>query len=93
VKEYLNKIEDIPLNKLIYVDESGIDNKCHRKYCWRERGKNIPTNNTGKEYVRTTIIGVLRDGNKEKKEEKKPFSLLSFYGQPPKTSSLLKFFS
>lgn len=68
------------MNKMIYVDESGIDNKCHRKYCWKERGKNIQTNNTGKEYIRTTIIGALRDGDKEKKEKKKPFSLLSFYG-------------
>jgi transposase len=44
----------------------------------------MPTNSAGKEYIRTTIIGALRDGDKKKKERKKPFSLLSFHGTADK---------
>jgi transposase len=73
---------------MIYVDESGIDSKCHRKHCWCEKGKNIPTNNTGKEYIRTTIIGALRDGDKAKNETKKQMALLSFYGTTNKETFL-----
>jgi transposase len=59
---------------LIFVDESGIDNKCsYRKYGWSKRGERIYTNDlTGKYFIRTSIIGALRN--------KEPIALLSFIG-------------
>jgi hypothetical protein len=73
------------LNKLIYVDETGIDNKCYRKECWAKKGEKIyTTNTTGKQYIRTTLIGALRHGDKTKKEQKQPISLLSFIGTTDK---------
>lgn len=56
------------------MDETGIDNRsCYRKHAWSKRGEKIYTENlTGKEYIRTSIIGGLR--------YKKPTATFSFIG-------------
>ena len=39
VREYLEKIKDIPQEKIIYIDETGIDKFLYRKYARAPKGK------------------------------------------------------
>ena len=56
VKEYLEKIKDISPEKIIYVDETGIDKFLYRKYARVLRGEKIFGQLKDKKIERTNIV-------------------------------------
>lgn len=56
VKEYLEKIKDIPEEKIAYVDETGIDSYLYREYGYAPRGQKVYDKISGKKFQRTNII-------------------------------------
>lgn len=57
--EYLDKIRDIPMNDLVYIDESGIDHNAIRTNCWTKRGVKIIGERSGKRRLRTSVMAAL----------------------------------
>ena len=60
VKEYLEKIENIPQEKINYVDECGIQGFLHREYAYAPRGEKVYDSVSGKKYRRTNIVAAKR---------------------------------
>lgn len=56
VKEYLNKIADIPKERIAYVDETGIDSYLYREYGYAPRGETVSGKIPGKKFQRTNIV-------------------------------------
>ena len=56
VKEYLETIKDIPKEKMIYVDETGIDKFMYRKYARAAKGEKVYGKIRGKKFERTNIV-------------------------------------
>ncbi len=63
MKEYLEKIKDISPEKIIYVDETGIDKFLYRKYARVPRGEKIFERVKGNKFQRTNIVAA-QIGNK-----------------------------
>src|SRR5436190_771238 len=61
--EYLDKIKNIPLNDMVYIDESGIDHNDIKTSCWTERGTKIIGERSGKRRRRTSVIAALNGDN------------------------------
>ena len=55
-KEYQEVISDIPPDKLVYIDESGIELSICKDRGWGKIGKPIKAKKSGKHYQRTNII-------------------------------------
>ena len=55
-KEFLAEIEKIDPEKLIYMDESGIDDSLCREYGRALRGKHVISDIYGKKRERTSLI-------------------------------------
>lgn len=58
--EYQEAIKYIPLEKLVYIDESGIEMTICKDKCWSPKGAPILEKTSGKYYERTNIIAGLR---------------------------------
>ena len=56
MKEYLEKIKDISPEKIIYVDETGIDRFLYRKYARALRGEKIFGQVKGNKFQRINIV-------------------------------------
>jgi len=56
VKEYLEKIADIPKERIAYVDETGIDSYLYREYRYAPRGEAINGKIPGIKFQRTNIV-------------------------------------
>ena len=56
---YLESIKDIAADKLVYIDESGIDNGICRSRGWGLKGQLLRGTKSGKYYERTNIIAGL----------------------------------
>ena len=56
VKEYLNKIADIPKECIAYVDETGIDSYLYREYGYAPRGETVCGKILGRKFQRTNIV-------------------------------------
>jgi len=52
----LNLLMTLDKDKLVYVDESGIDKFVFREYGWSKRGTAIPGSVSGKRYARESFI-------------------------------------
>ena len=63
VTAYLEKIASIPKDKLVYVDETGIDFYLYREYCYAQRGKKVAGYVSGKKYHRLGIVAAKISGN------------------------------
>ena len=57
VEAYLEKIKDIPKEKLVYIDETGIQTHMYRQYARSKRGKRVNIRISGK---RLLELGLLR---------------------------------
>ena len=55
-EKYKQKIENIPKEMLVYIDESGIEMTVHRNTGWAMKGKKLEAKKSGKYYKRTNII-------------------------------------
>lgn len=56
MKEYLEKIQDIPEDKIAYVDETGIDNYLCREYGRAPRGELVYGEFKGRKFQRSGIV-------------------------------------
>jgi transposase len=54
--EYKKKIEDIPIDKIVYIDESGIEMKIIKDRGWGAKKEKLSSKKSGKYYERTNII-------------------------------------
>jgi transposase len=54
--EYLKKVEKIPINNRVYVDESGVDKCLVREYGRSLRGRRVEDIKRGRKFRRTNII-------------------------------------
>jgi len=59
-KLYLEKITNIKLEQIVYIDESGVDQNCYKERGWARRGKPFIAKRSGKRIKRTNIIAGLR---------------------------------
>lgn len=59
VAEYIDKIKDIPFDRLVYIDETGIDGYVYRPRAWSRRGRYIYEKINGHRYKRTGIAAAL----------------------------------
>ena len=57
VEAYLEKIKDIPKEKLVYIDETGIQTQMYRQYARSKRGKRVNIRISGKLMLE---LGLLR---------------------------------
>ena len=56
VKDYLEKIRDIPKDKIAYVDETGIDSYLCREYARAPRGESVYGRFQGRKFQRSSIV-------------------------------------
>ena len=54
--KYLEKVKDIPVENLVYIDESGIEMNICQDRGWGKKGEKIIGKKSGKHYNRTNII-------------------------------------
>lgn len=54
----MKHISQYPVNKLVYIDESGIDKFIFREYGWAIKGQKV----SGKRYTRESFIAGLNNG-------------------------------
>lgn len=57
---YLQEIYDIPKEKIVYVDETGIDTCLYREYCYAKRGEKVIGYVYGRKYSRVGIVAAQR---------------------------------
>ena len=62
VEAYLEKIKDIPKEKLVYIDETGIQTQMYRKYAHSKRGKRVNIRISGKRHARIGLIAAQCEG-------------------------------
>lgn len=56
MKEYLEKIKDVPKEKIVYIDETGIDNCLSRQYGRSPKGTRVYGKVYGHKFKRTNIV-------------------------------------
>lgn len=54
--EYLDKIQDISPEKLVYIDESGIELTAVKERGWGKKGELLIGKKSGKYYQRSNIL-------------------------------------
>jgi transposase len=57
--KYQEVIKDIPIQRVLYIDESGIEMGIHKEKSWSLKGKAVLAKKSGKYYERTNIIAGL----------------------------------
>ena len=57
--DYLKKLEQIPAENRVYIDESGMDGNISKERGWGKRGELLKSKKSGKYYLRTNIIAGL----------------------------------
>lgn len=55
-KKYKQEIDTIPTDKLVYIDESGIELTICKDRGWGKKSEKLPAKKSGKHYQRTNII-------------------------------------
>jgi transposase len=53
---FLTKLKELDPEKIVYIDESGIDSSLYREYARSARGKRVKTDICGKKSERTSLI-------------------------------------
>ena len=60
---FLNEIKHIPLNDLVYLDESGVNENLQREFGWSPRGEKIQGEVSGQARKRLSVIAALNAKN------------------------------
>ena len=55
-ERYLEEIKEIPREKLVYIDEAGIDMNICKDRGWAKKGEILQGKKSGKHYERTNIL-------------------------------------
>ena len=64
-EEFLTELKTLDPTKIVYIDESGIDESLYRQYARSKRGKQVLSDIYGKRTERTSMIsGWLHDARK-----------------------------
>ena len=58
---YTEQISNIPKSKLVYIDESSVDQNCYKNRGWGKKGQLLIGKRSGKYIKRTNIIAGYRD--------------------------------
>jgi transposase len=58
----MEHISQYPVDKLVYIDESGIDKFISREYGWAIKGQKVYGDVSGKRYARESFIAGLNNG-------------------------------
>ncbi len=58
----MEHISQYPIDKLVYIDESGIDKFISREYGWATKGQKVYGEVSGKRYARESFIAGLNNG-------------------------------
>jgi hypothetical protein len=58
----MEHISQYPVDKLVYIDESGIDKFISRDYGWVTKGQKVFGEISGKRYARESFIAGLNNG-------------------------------
>lgn len=61
--EFIELIKNIPMDDLVYIDESGIDHNDIKTTCWAKKGSKIIGEKSGKRRLRTSVIAALNGDN------------------------------
>ena len=61
VETYLEKIKGIPKEKLVYIDETGIQTQMYRQYARSKRGKRVNIRISGKRHARIGLVAAQRE--------------------------------
>jgi hypothetical protein len=61
-QEFIEKISEKDASELVYIDESGIDNREDYSYGWNEKGQRFYDLKSGKRRIRVSIISALCEG-------------------------------
>ena len=62
VEAYLEKIKDIPKEKLVYIDETGPQTQMYRQYARSKRGKRVNIRISGKRHARIGLVAAQCEG-------------------------------
>ncbi len=60
--EFKKQLEKIDSDKLVYIDEAGVDNRLYREYARAPRGQKVYAEIPGKKRERVSVIGGLMSG-------------------------------
>ncbi len=66
-EEYQNKLNQIPKDNLIYLDESGFDLAMKKEYGWKKRGERLYDNKKGQRKYHKRITVISAYSNKTRK--------------------------
>lgn len=58
-KAYLQRIANIDVSQIVYVDESGVDQACYKHKGWGKKGQLLIGKKSGKYTKRTNIVAGL----------------------------------
>ena len=58
----MESLKTVPLERLVYVDECGIDQYLYREYAYSPRGQKVVAKISGKRYKRTNIVAGICQG-------------------------------
>ena len=58
-QDFVEKVSKIPEEKLIYIDESGIDHTISKDYGWWKKSELLVGKTSGKHFLRTNIVAGL----------------------------------
>ena len=62
VKAYLEKIKEIPKERLVDIDETGIQTQMYHQYTHSKRGKSVNSRISGKRHARIGLVAAQREG-------------------------------
>jgi hypothetical protein len=60
---FLAELSTLPPDKIVYLDESGMDNRDQYDYAWNERGQRFHALKSGRRQGRVNMIGALCSSN------------------------------
>jgi transposase len=61
-QEFLDEISGVSLNKLVYIDETGINQCLFREFAYAPRGQKVYGKISGKKFKRTNIVAGICQG-------------------------------
>jgi len=61
-EEFIEQLEALPPESVIYIDECGIDNYLYREFAYAPRGEKVISKISGKKFKRTNLVAGICQG-------------------------------